>query len=220
MQFQIQSHGLGLHMRSCFAELEFQEDTCCCLCLQGHHWWRTSAPGEEAFFPFQTAPPCLFLVCFVQGVPSTHWSGVQPIFFSLSFSLRLRTPLSHFLSVDTEAPKSTILMRTIRCLAQSPTNAANNTVADSIWWPFVLTFQPLTNWNWPYLLATVPEAFLLAGFFFFQLPSSFQRQRFLNSGFSLLQQKNIVRESKKIPQTGNSNYILTLLIEQIIDDSD
>lgn len=143
---QLQSHGLGLHVRSCFAEWVFQEHTQrCCLCLQGHSQRRASCPWEGALFPFQKAPPHLFPAWFVQGVTSTPRSGVQPIFFSLSFSRGLKIPVSHFLSVDTDAPKSGILFHTFQCLAWSPVNALNTTVADSIWWPFVLTFQPFTN---------------------------------------------------------------------------
>lgn len=144
--FQLQSRGLGLHLRSCFAERVVQEHMRhCCLCLQGHRRRRASAPSQGALFPFQTAPPHLLPAWFVQGATSAPWSGVQPIFFSLSFSLRLKIPVSQFLSVDTDAPKSGILFHNFCCLARSPINAANTTVADGIWWPFVLTFQPLTN---------------------------------------------------------------------------
>lgn len=143
---QLQSRGPGLHVRSCFAERVVQEHMRHCrLRLQGHCQRRPSAPWQGALFPFQTAPPCLFPVWFVQGVTRTPRSGVQPIFFSLSFSLRLKIPVSHLLSVDTDAPKSRVLVHTFRCLAGSPVNTTNTTVADSIWWPFVLTFQPFTN---------------------------------------------------------------------------
>lgn len=164
---QLQSRGFRLTLRSCLVVPVVKEP------MKSHHQGQLHLEEELCSLPkqllFASLPDAL-----CREWPAQPCSAVQPIFFSLSFSLRLQIPASHFLSVDTDAPKSRILFHSLYCLAWSPINAANTRAADSIQWPFVLTFQPLTNWNGPYLLAAVPEAFLLTGFFF-QLPTSMQR---------------------------------------------
>lgn len=163
-----------------------------------------STPCWWALSPFQVVPPQLSPAQFVQGVTSitptpAKGSGLQPISLSVSFSSRLKIPISLFLPVDTDASKSRTFY-TSCCSAWSSLNATGSTIAGSIWWPFVLTFQPLTNNNCPYLPATEPEAFLLADFCF-QLPTSVQRQRFPSSRLPGLQQQKEPRRIKSIVDT-------------------
>lgn len=77
----------------------------------------------------------------------------------------------------------------------------------------MLTFQLLTNKNCPYLPATEPEAFLVADFFF-QLPTSVQRQGFLNSRLPLLQQQNGARENQTNP-VDTEQQLLSSIINKI-----
>lgn len=144
--FQLQSRGLELHLRSSIAERVVQEHRRrCCLCLQGHRWWRARAPLTKSFVPFPDSSSSP-LSCMVWAGSDQHiliWCAAN-FLFAIIFP-RLKIPISHFLSMDNDAAKSGILFRTFCCLAQLPINAANTIVTDSIWWPFVLSFQPLEN---------------------------------------------------------------------------
>lgn len=194
MVLELQSRGLGLDLRSCVVVPVVKEPI--------KVTTKDSCSLRRSFAPFPSLPSFPQALCREWPASPPPRSGVQPIFFSLSFSLRLEIPASHFLSVDTDAPKPRTTVSAAWHGLPQMLQIPKQLIAFSglLYWHFSLSQTRTGHICWLQCL----RLFFSLAFSSSCLPVCKDFPK--NNRFPLLQQKNGVRENPKIPQKNTEQY--------------